>query len=420
MKKVSLHTQKIGGFTLIELIVAIAIIAIIAVVAISIFSGAKTNANDAKKRSDLNAIAKAFEVHYDSVSGTYPCIQANWFAGGVIPTPPEGGSYNVLPTEIDATTCQSDPSSSSPQGYAVYTTLSDGSTLASELSTQIAYSGPPIGGSPPPPPGAPLPPPAIPPPPSNQSPTCSAISGGNNPAPWVVGQAASPVFSSNAADSDGTITNYNWTTFPANAGTPNSQSLATATYAWTPNTNGNIAVQLTVTDSGGLQATCPVKNVSISGAFGLTSNGTSAPITTLPANFIHGSNYAMPTAGTVTHLAVYFDAMTATAPNNQAQVAIYSTSGAAPNTLLRSSSSFVPVVGWNIVPLSSSVAVTAGNYFLMLNTNIAAGQDAFRVDTGVAQQYAFKSASAFGTWLNPFGAPTSYNTSKLPIFAIYN
>lgn len=84
------------GFTLIELLVVITIIAILSTVGISIFSNVSSSVQAVARKTDINAIARAFEAHFDSSSGKYPSvtdIQDSWFASGKIPTPPEGGSY---------------------------------------------------------------------------------------------------------------------------------------------------------------------------------------------------------------------------------------------------------------------------------------------------------------------------------------
>lgn len=86
------------GFTLVELMVAIAIVAILAVVGITIFSGLQKNARDSKRRQDIDAIVKALETKYDQNTGYYPGVIGTWFAGGQIPTQPQGGNYTGVVT----------------------------------------------------------------------------------------------------------------------------------------------------------------------------------------------------------------------------------------------------------------------------------------------------------------------------------
>lgn len=79
------------GFTLIELLVVISIIAILSVIGITVFSNVQKGARDAKRRGDIDAIAKALEI-YKSVNGSYPMTNAiscepNWdtFAAALSP-----------------------------------------------------------------------------------------------------------------------------------------------------------------------------------------------------------------------------------------------------------------------------------------------------------------------------------------------
>lgn len=79
------------GFTLVELLVVISIIAILTVIGITIFTGQQRAARDAKRKADIDAIAKALESHYNqepdqycegSHAGTYCTPLDEWFAGG--------------------------------------------------------------------------------------------------------------------------------------------------------------------------------------------------------------------------------------------------------------------------------------------------------------------------------------------------
>lgn len=83
------------GFTLVELLVVITIIAILSVVGLTLFNNTQQGARDAKRRADVDAIAKGFETHF--VTGTttgYPPVATGWFAGGTVPTDPRtAGSY---------------------------------------------------------------------------------------------------------------------------------------------------------------------------------------------------------------------------------------------------------------------------------------------------------------------------------------
>lgn len=81
------------GFTLLELIIVVAIISILAVAGFAAFRGFQQKARDTKRQSDVRQIASAYEVKYDSDLQSYPVLVPNDFRAGVVPTPPEGGSY---------------------------------------------------------------------------------------------------------------------------------------------------------------------------------------------------------------------------------------------------------------------------------------------------------------------------------------
>ncbi len=87
--------QRGKGFTLIELLVVIAILAVLTTIGMVLYSGVTKNAKDAKRKSDIESLAKAYEVRYQN--GNYPVLQETDFATG-IPKPPEGGNYSGLLT----------------------------------------------------------------------------------------------------------------------------------------------------------------------------------------------------------------------------------------------------------------------------------------------------------------------------------
>lgn len=102
------------GFTLVELLVVITIIAILSVVGITVFTGTQQNARDARRKTDIDAIANALEVHYNSGTGTYPtALDCTWFAGGTsasagCPVDPLNSGANVYTNTLAAgsfTTC---------------------------------------------------------------------------------------------------------------------------------------------------------------------------------------------------------------------------------------------------------------------------------------------------------------------------
>lgn len=72
--------NKSNGFTLIELLVVISIIAILSVIGMAVFSSVQKSARDARRRMDIEAIAKAFEMAKSaSATSTYPTwCDNNW------------------------------------------------------------------------------------------------------------------------------------------------------------------------------------------------------------------------------------------------------------------------------------------------------------------------------------------------------
>ena len=88
-------SRSVRGFTLIELVVVIAIIAILSLIGYSIYSGAQKSARDARRKEDIDAISKAYEIKFTS-TGSYQALDGTEFGGNNIPTPPEGGAYVCL------------------------------------------------------------------------------------------------------------------------------------------------------------------------------------------------------------------------------------------------------------------------------------------------------------------------------------
>lgn len=90
--------QKVSqlGFTLIELMVVVAIIGVLMSAGILAFSNAQQNARDARRRADIDAIAKALEQYYQNNNFVYPATAgaiATYFPSGAAPLDPQGASY---------------------------------------------------------------------------------------------------------------------------------------------------------------------------------------------------------------------------------------------------------------------------------------------------------------------------------------
>ncbi|MCL4366041.1 prepilin-type N-terminal cleavage/methylation domain-containing protein [Patescibacteria group bacterium] len=84
------------GFTLIELLVVISIIAVLSVMGMAVFSGLQKGARDTRRKGDIDAIAKAYEVQ--RTSSYIPLLDAN-FSSGAKPKDPnntKGEYFNWL------------------------------------------------------------------------------------------------------------------------------------------------------------------------------------------------------------------------------------------------------------------------------------------------------------------------------------
>ncbi len=79
------------GFTLVELLVVIVILSILGVVGVTLFSSTQQRARDAKRKADIQAMAKAMEANYSPGVGYPTTIVGTWFADGATPTNPAPG-----------------------------------------------------------------------------------------------------------------------------------------------------------------------------------------------------------------------------------------------------------------------------------------------------------------------------------------
>lgn len=141
-----LHSNQQKGFTIVELLIVIVIIAILAAITIVAYNGIQNRAYDSAVTSDLNSLAKKFELYkIDSTAGTYPRTA---LAGGVT-TPDfkmsisksayklDGNTYNLLNCSISGGT-----------GYAIlaqsksgkYFTVSSNNTSAREVSATVTLA----------------------------------------------------------------------------------------------------------------------------------------------------------------------------------------------------------------------------------------------------------------------------------------
>jgi prepilin-type N-terminal cleavage/methylation domain-containing protein len=94
------NTKNTKGFTLVELLVVITVIAILSIIGLTVFSGLQKSARDAKRRADVDAIAKALEIKY--AVGVYTMVVGTDFAAGAVPTDPQGTAGYTYNTVIPA------------------------------------------------------------------------------------------------------------------------------------------------------------------------------------------------------------------------------------------------------------------------------------------------------------------------------
>lgn len=113
IKDMQKFLKKQRGFTLIELLVVIAIMGVLAAVGLGAYMSAQTKARDAKRKSDLQSIARALELYYNDykkypggvngvingcgTGGTQACTD-DFIADGTeymleLPTDPKGTYY---------------------------------------------------------------------------------------------------------------------------------------------------------------------------------------------------------------------------------------------------------------------------------------------------------------------------------------
>lgn len=89
------YRKKNKGFTLVELLVVVAIIATLSVIGLIIFTGAQANARDARRRMDIDAIARVIETARVPATVSYLSLPAAGFSTGVVPVDSTTAKYCI-------------------------------------------------------------------------------------------------------------------------------------------------------------------------------------------------------------------------------------------------------------------------------------------------------------------------------------
>ncbi len=97
--------RKIGGFTLLELLVVIGIIAILVGFATISYGAAQVRARDSRRKADLNSVQDALEQYYSANTFVYPatCSTASTFLASSWPVDP--GAYTYTENCTTSTYC---------------------------------------------------------------------------------------------------------------------------------------------------------------------------------------------------------------------------------------------------------------------------------------------------------------------------
>lgn len=91
-----------SGFSLVELLVAVAVVAILSVIGFVVFTDVTKRAKDAKRKADIDAISKAYEIRYNPETAGYLPLVNQFFSSGSLPKDPDssrGGYFNWLASD---------------------------------------------------------------------------------------------------------------------------------------------------------------------------------------------------------------------------------------------------------------------------------------------------------------------------------
>ncbi|MEU4162903.1 PQQ-dependent sugar dehydrogenase [Actinoplanes sp. NPDC026670] len=175
--------------------------------------------------------------------------------------------------------------------------------------------------------------------------------------------------------------------------------------------DGGAATHIVTAPAAAATYTATYTTPPVSQQIGHTGVGVS--VDTGDMNHMNGSRFVTGAApATVTSMSVYMRTAQA-APNNQYQLAIYADSNGVPGARVATSTSgTLTANSWNTRPVTASLAANTA-YWLMFNTN---GDNNMSFDSGTANQGAWSTATAFGTWPATFGTASRWN-AKFSIYA---
>jgi prepilin-type N-terminal cleavage/methylation domain-containing protein len=164
------------GFTLVELIVAVTIVAIVTTVGITNYSTSSKSSQDTTKKAEVDAIAKSYELNFDSSTRLYRAYVASDFSSGsmptgdgitgIIPTGTTAGSFNLCAVLSDATSYCRASADQAPN--IAYTPITPTPTEPLPTATPVPPTATPTA--------TPVPQPTEPPPPPPPSP-CDGVCG---------------------------------------------------------------------------------------------------------------------------------------------------------------------------------------------------------------------------------------------------